>query len=54
VAFHHDPLHTDDVLDAMAADALARWEAAGGAPGGLELATEATEVDLTAFERRAA
>ena len=54
VAFHHDPLHTDELLDAMAADAVARWEAAGGASGGLELATEATELDLAAFERRAA
>jgi phosphoribosyl 1,2-cyclic phosphodiesterase len=54
MAFHHDPLHTDEVLDAMAADALARWEAAGGVPGSLELATEATEVDLASAQRRAA
>jgi phosphoribosyl 1,2-cyclic phosphodiesterase len=52
LAFHHDPLHTDDFLDAMGAAALERWEAAGGVPGGFGLATEVTEVDFAAAEPR--
>ena len=46
--FHHDPLHGDDFLDALAVDALARWEAAGGRPGGLQLASERLEVAIAA------
>ncbi len=42
--FHHDPLHGDDFLDAVGADALARWEASGGSTGGLQLAAECLEL----------
>jgi phosphoribosyl 1,2-cyclic phosphodiesterase len=45
--FHHDPLHSDDQLDALAAEARDRWEAAGGTRESLQFATESTEVDLT-------
>jgi ribonuclease BN (tRNA processing enzyme) len=48
LAFHHDPLHSDDVLDAIAAGAARRWAEAGGAPGAVEFATEATSLDLSA------
>jgi ribonuclease BN (tRNA processing enzyme) len=46
--FHHDPRHGDDFLDALASDASARWEAAGGSPGGVELAAERLELDVRA------
>jgi phosphoribosyl 1,2-cyclic phosphodiesterase len=42
--FHHDPLHTDEFLDALSGDVLARWEAHGGAPNQIELATERREL----------
>jgi ribonuclease BN (tRNA processing enzyme) len=38
--FHHDPRHSDDFLDELGADAAERWEAGGGRPGSLELASE--------------
>jgi phosphoribosyl 1,2-cyclic phosphodiesterase len=47
VLFHHDPMHSDDFLDAFAGRAAARWEALGGRPDGLELATERRELVLT-------
>lgn len=46
--FHHDPLHGDDFLDALAADARERWEAAGGRPGSLLLASERLELGVEA------
>jgi phosphoribosyl 1,2-cyclic phosphodiesterase len=49
VAFHHDPLHSDDVLDEMATEAQRRWSSMGGsAAGGVELATESTEIEIEA------
>ena len=48
LAFHHDPLHSDEVLDAMATEAQGRWAAMGGSTGGVELATESTEMDIAA------
>jgi phosphoribosyl 1,2-cyclic phosphodiesterase len=42
--FHHDPLHTDEFLDALAGEVIARWEAFGGAAGHVELATERREL----------
>lgn len=42
--FHHDPLHTDDFLDAFSREAVARWEELGGAPGHLQLAAERGEL----------
>jgi phosphoribosyl 1,2-cyclic phosphodiesterase len=44
--FHHDPLHSDDFLDAFAGQAVARWEELGGRPDALELAAERREIDL--------
>jgi ribonuclease BN (tRNA processing enzyme) len=44
--FHHDPLHSDDFLDAFAGAALERWSALGGEPERLELAVERREVEL--------
>jgi phosphoribosyl 1,2-cyclic phosphodiesterase len=44
--FHHDPLHSDDFLDALAGAALERWSALGGEPERLELAVERREVEL--------
>lgn len=42
--FHHDPLHSDDFLDTVAAEAVVRWEADGGRTGQVELATERREL----------
>jgi phosphoribosyl 1,2-cyclic phosphodiesterase len=44
--FHHDPLHSDDFLDAFAGTAAERWEAMGGDPEVLELASERREVEV--------
>lgn len=46
--FHHDPLHSDDFLDAFAGRAGAGWEALGGRAEQVELATERREIDLRA------
>jgi phosphoribosyl 1,2-cyclic phosphodiesterase len=46
--FHHDPLHSDDFLDAFSGQAAARWEELGGRPERVRLATERTEIELSA------
>jgi phosphoribosyl 1,2-cyclic phosphodiesterase len=46
--FHHDPLHTDAMLDEILAGARGRWRELGGADGGLTLAVENAEVGLSA------
>jgi phosphoribosyl 1,2-cyclic phosphodiesterase len=46
VLFHHDPLHTDDDLDALHADARERWAALGGQPDCLTMAVEQAVFDL--------
>jgi phosphoribosyl 1,2-cyclic phosphodiesterase len=52
VLFHHDPLHGDDRLDALGAEARERWAAGGGAAGGVELGVEGAEHEVrTAAER---
>ncbi|HUR86221.1 MAG TPA: MBL fold metallo-hydrolase [Solirubrobacteraceae bacterium] len=51
VLFHHDPQHSDDFLDAFTAEARARWEAAGGRPGSVELAAEGDELTVEAARR---
>jgi phosphoribosyl 1,2-cyclic phosphodiesterase len=38
--FHHDPLHSDDFLDAFSGRAVSGWEDLGGRPGQVELAYE--------------
>ena len=43
--FHHDPGHEDDVLDALAEEAAARWGALG-APGELALAREGQTIKV--------
>jgi hypothetical protein len=43
VLFHHDPLHTDAVLDVMAERAAAMWTGAGT----VEMAFEGMEIDLS-------
>jgi phosphoribosyl 1,2-cyclic phosphodiesterase len=44
--FHHDPLHSDDFLDALGDEISERWQALGGDPGRVQLATERLELDL--------
>ena len=44
--FHHDPLHSDDFLDAVAVTAAERWAAMGGAPGAVALAAEGATASL--------
>lgn len=46
LAFHHEPVHSDDELDRIAAEAQAEW----GEAGTLAFATESTEVDLQAAQ----
>ncbi len=48
--FHHDPLHTDDQLDAIYGAALDRWGELGGDPERLQMATERREMELRASE----
>ena len=48
VLFHHDPLHSDDFLDAFAGRAVARWQELGGRPDQVELATERREIAVSA------
>ena len=43
VLFHHDPYHTDDELDAMLTEALARW---GSTDEQVRLAHEGMTIDL--------
>jgi phosphoribosyl 1,2-cyclic phosphodiesterase len=43
--FHHDPLHADDQLDALAHEAAGRWSKRG-APGELGMALEGSELEL--------
>jgi phosphoribosyl 1,2-cyclic phosphodiesterase len=46
--FHHDPLHSDDFLDAFGGRAAAQWEQLGGRPDQLELAAERREIEVGA------
>jgi phosphoribosyl 1,2-cyclic phosphodiesterase len=46
--FHHDPLHSDDFLDAFHGTAIARWEDRGGLAAQLALATERRELEVAA------
>jgi phosphoribosyl 1,2-cyclic phosphodiesterase len=50
VLFHHDPLHTDDALDALGERARQLWDGDGAA---LDLAYEGMEIDLAAAARGA-
>jgi ribonuclease BN (tRNA processing enzyme) len=42
--FHHDPLHSDDFLDALSGEVAARWQDLGGQREQVELATERQEM----------
>lgn len=53
VLFHHDPLHTDDDLDALDAEARERWAALGGDPARLTMAVEQAAFDLGAVSSAA-
>ncbi len=44
--FHHDPLHTDEFLDAFASEADARWQELGRTASQIELATERCELTV--------
>jgi phosphoribosyl 1,2-cyclic phosphodiesterase len=46
--FHHDPLHSDDFLDAFAGEVGMRWRDMGGRPECVELATERRELEIAA------
>ena len=43
--FHHDPMHTDDFLDAFHAGAARRWTAGGGSADQILIAAEGQELD---------
>jgi phosphoribosyl 1,2-cyclic phosphodiesterase len=49
--FHHDPLHSDEFLDAFCGESRSRWEELGGDPTQVELATERREADITEVGR---
>jgi phosphoribosyl 1,2-cyclic phosphodiesterase len=44
--FHHDPLHTDGMLDEMSDEAGRRWAMAGGDPDGLVMGIEGDELTV--------
>jgi phosphoribosyl 1,2-cyclic phosphodiesterase len=44
VVFHHDPLHTDDFLDALQGNAIERWTDLGGDSSQVEFAAERREL----------
>ena len=44
--FHHDPLHTDVMLERMEAQARKRWVELGHARESIELAREGTEIEV--------
>ena len=48
LAFHHDPLHSDDKLDEMAVEAQRRWSSMERLGRRVELATESTEIEIEA------
>jgi ribonuclease BN (tRNA processing enzyme) len=44
--FHHDPMHTDEVLDGFEAEARERWAALGHTPESVEMAREGVGVTI--------
>jgi ribonuclease BN (tRNA processing enzyme) len=46
--FHHDPLHSDEQLDALAVEARERWVSCGGDPEAVDLAVEGSELTVRA------
>jgi len=51
VLFHHDPLHSDQQLERIEADARERWVAAGGDAGAIEVGVEGAELAVSAPAR---
>jgi ribonuclease BN (tRNA processing enzyme) len=45
--FHHDPLHADDFLDRLHAEARERWASHGGDPSLVEMAMEGGELEVS-------
>ena len=54
VLFHHDPLHSDEQLDALGIEAREKWVELGGDPGAVEVAVERSEYELPARAASAA
>lgn len=54
VLFHHDPMHSDERLDRLGAEARECWAGAGGDPGAIELAVEGAELEARAHAGGAA
>jgi len=52
--FHHDPMHSDDFLDAIEDQVKGRWAEMGGDAGRIELAAERRELVLSASAPQAA
>jgi phosphoribosyl 1,2-cyclic phosphodiesterase len=52
--FHHDPLHTDDFLDAFAGEVAWRGQERGGRAAQVELAAERRELDVSSQPAQAA
>jgi phosphoribosyl 1,2-cyclic phosphodiesterase len=48
--FHHDPLHSDEFLDDLHADARVRWQELGGEPDDVQMGREGAEVEVPAPE----
>jgi phosphoribosyl 1,2-cyclic phosphodiesterase len=46
--FHHDPMHSDDFLDGLEAEARVRWTELGGEEDAVALARERAEIELPA------
>jgi phosphoribosyl 1,2-cyclic phosphodiesterase len=46
VLFHHDPMHSDDFLDAFHGAAMSGWDALGGDSVCLEMGVERREIEL--------
>ena len=52
--FHHDPMHTDDFLDAFHATAVERWVEGGGRAEQILIAAEGQELDARGELRQSA
>ncbi len=51
--FHHDPLHDDECLDRLHAEAVVRWKAAGRSPHEILMAAELQELGVDGAGDRA-
>jgi phosphoribosyl 1,2-cyclic phosphodiesterase len=46
--FHHDPMHSDELLDTFSDTVVDRWRALGGNPAAVEMAIEGEQFELAA------